>query len=72
MGTTRIRIVPGTSNVTCYSAALDYHYKYKQSSISVTIGSSVDYENTRTDHEKSAVVHKGLAVTKVREQNNQK
>ncbi len=26
-----------------------------------------DYENTRTDHEKSAVFHKGPVVTKVRE-----
>ncbi len=33
---------------------------------------TVDYENTRTDYEKSAVVHKGLAETKVREQNDQK
>jgi hypothetical protein len=31
----------------------------------------VDYKNTRSDHEKSAAVHKGLAVTKVIEQNDQ-
>ncbi len=32
----------------------------------------MDYENTRTDYSKSAAVHRGLAVTKVREQNEQK
>jgi hypothetical protein len=36
------------------------------------VGLAVDYENIRTDHEKSAAVHKGLTVTKVKEQNDQK
>ncbi len=38
----------------------------------VKISTGVDFENTRTDHKKSAAVNKGLTVTKVKEQNDQK